>query len=85
MQTDKGKPMDRPELISMLRMAHDEIVVLRRTIERLEPKANAYDTIAQFARLSIHPENQGYGEDVAWRLKQAVEELIKERDAENAK
>jgi hypothetical protein len=79
METDK---MERPEIISLLRRAHDELITLRRQVAALEPKAHAYDTIAQLARLSHHPESQGYSEDVAWRLKQAVDTLVAERAAE---
>ena len=74
--------MERPEILTLLRMGHDEIIRLRRRVEELGPKAEAYDTIAQIARLSIQREPQGYGEDPAWRLKQAVEKLVAEREAE---
>lgn len=71
--------IERPEIISALRMAHDEIVRLRRQVSILEPKAHAYDTIAQVARLSIQNTNVGYGEDPAWRVKQMVDALVAER------
>ena len=74
--------MDRPETISLLRMGHDEIVTLRRRIAAMEPKAHAYDTIAILARQSEVRVDQGYGVDVAWRLENAVNELIAEREAE---
>ena len=74
--------MDRTETLSLLRAAHDEVVTLRRRVTELEPRAHAYDTLAIIARLSVHPENQGYGVGVAWRLKQAVEEIEAEREAE---
>lgn len=71
--------IERPEIISALRMAHDEIVRLRRQVSILEPKAHAYDTIAQVARLSIQNANVSYGEDPAWRVKQMVDALVAER------
>lgn len=75
--------MDRPETLNLLRRAHDEITSQRRVIAELAPKAHAYDTLAIIARLSEPTGNQqGYGEDVAWRLKQAVEQLEKEREEE---
>ena len=74
--------MDRPALVRLLRVAHDEIVTLRREIEALRPRAHAYDTIAQIARLTAKDHKQGYGEDIAWRLKQEVERITKERAAE---
>ncbi len=76
--------MDRPKMLSLLRAGHDEITLLRRQIAALEPKAHAYDTIAQMAALTKHPSSQGYGEDVAWRMKAAVEALVAEREAEKA-
>lgn len=76
--------MDRPETISLLRHAHDEVISLRRQVADLEPRAHAYDTIAILARQSVHPQPQGMGVDVAWRLKQAIEGLVAEREAERA-
>lgn len=76
--------MDRPEIISVLRQGHDEIVMLRRRIAELEPKARAYDTIERIAALSDHTPPQGYGIDAAWRIKSAVDELVAEREVERA-
>ena len=76
--------LDRPETMSLLRGAHDEILMLRRQIAELSPKAHAYDTIAQLARLSEKDQSRTYGEDMAWRLKNAVEVLTAEREAEKA-
>ena len=72
--------MERPEIIQVLRMGHDEIVRLRRRVEELEPKARAYDTIEQLAGLTVHPAPQGYGEDTAWRMKNTVDKLAAETD-----
>jgi hypothetical protein len=74
--------MDRPETISLLRTAHDEVIRLRREIASLTPKAEAYDTIAILARQSQTHSERGYGVDVAWKLEAAVNELIAEREAE---
>ena len=74
--------MDRPEMLNHLRLAHDEIVTLRRQVAELAPKAHAYDTLAILARQSVHEPPQGYSEDVAWRLRKAVEQLEAEREAE---
>lgn len=75
--------MDRPEIICLLRTAHDEVVTLRRQVTELAPKAHAYDTLAAVARMKPEPE-QGYGVDVAWRIKTAVEKLEAEREVEKA-
>jgi hypothetical protein len=74
--------VDRPETINLLRMAHDEIVTLRRQIADLSPKAHAYDTIAVLARQSEVRVERGYGVDAAWRLENAINELIAERESE---
>lgn len=74
--------MDRPETISLLRKAHDEIVRLRRETAELAPKAHAYDTVSILARQSKIRVERDYGEDVAWRLEDAINNLIAEREAE---
>lgn len=65
--------IDTGELNQTLICAHDEITSLRRRLAEVEPKAHAYDTLAQIARLTIHQEPQGYGVDVAWRIKSLLE------------
>lgn len=74
--------MERPDIINALRVGHDEIILLRRRVAELEPKAHAYDTIAQVARLSIHEGVRGYGEDPAWRMKSVIDQLVAEREAD---
>jgi hypothetical protein len=56
-----------------LRMGHDEIVRLRRRLDEVEPKAHAYDTIAQVARLTMPPNASGFCEDPAWLIRSIVE------------
>lgn len=74
--------MDRPETINLFRMAHDEVVTLRRKVAALEPRAHAYDTIAILARQAEVRTESGYSVDVAWKLESAVNELTAEREAE---
>jgi hypothetical protein len=74
--------LNRPETLALLRGAHDEIVMLRRQMGELAPKAHAYETIAILARQSVNPEQSGCGVDMAWRLRGAVEQLEKEREEE---
>lgn len=80
---DKPNKVERPDILRALRMGHDEIVTLRRRVAELEPKAHAYETISQIARLTVTERSQGYGEDAAWRIKQLVEQIEAERDAEH--
>lgn len=74
--------ISRPELLNLLRTGHDEIVTLRRKVDVLEPKAHAYDTIAIHARIANTEPPTGWGVDVAWQLKGAVEQLVAERESE---
>lgn len=72
----------RPEIIRALRLAHDEIVTLRRRVAELEPKAHAYDTISRIAALTEPDRPIGFAEDPAWRIKTLVDRLVAEREAE---
>lgn len=74
--------VSRPELVNLLRSAHDTILQARRTIEEMAPKADAYDTIAQLARLTVQRQG-GYAQaDILWELKQAVDKIVAEREEE---
>jgi hypothetical protein len=67
----------RREMIEMAKRASSEIKDLRRNVERLAPKADAYDTLRQV--LDMAPRrSQSMSEDVAWRLDQRVEQLLEE-------
>lgn len=82
MITETESALNRPNILRLLRAAHDEIAVLRRRCAELEPKAHAYDTLAATVRLSIR-EGGGYaGIDIAWEIKQTVDRIIQEREAE---
>lgn len=74
--------IDAGELNQALIGAHDEIVSLRARLAHAEPKAEAYDTIARLARLTIHEEARGYGIDVAWHIKSLLEKAKTPVDAE---
>lgn len=76
--------ISRPELLSLLRASHDAIITARRTIDALAPKADAYEVIAQLARLTIQREGGFAQVDVAWELKQAVDRIVAEREGERA-
>lgn len=62
------------ELRSTMRIAHDEIINLRRELEEMRPKAKAWDTIEQVVSMMPGP-TQVYGVDITWQLKQAVDKL----------
>ena len=61
--------------IRLLERASEEIKSLRRHIDILAPKAEAYDNMA--AVISLLPQrSQGMGADVAWKLDLRIQELI---------
>jgi hypothetical protein len=62
------------EAIQMMNRCKEEILSLRAIIERLQPKADAYDNLATVLRLLPQP-RQGMGEDLVWTLKKRIEEL----------
>jgi hypothetical protein len=79
--------VDAGELNQALISAHDEIVSLRARLAHMEPKADAYDTIARIARLTVQDEARGYSVDVAWRIKSLLEKVktpAAEEEAETA-
>lgn len=66
--------MHDSEAIQMMRRASEEIKSLRRTIDRLAPKADAYDAIRQMQDL-MPRRSEGASEDVAWLLDRRIKEL----------
>ena len=64
----------------MMQRCAEEIKTLRRINAELAPKADAYDTLRQVLNLLPQPP-QGYGEDLVWKLEQAIKE-IETADAE---
>jgi len=76
MKTD----MSTAEALDMMRRCKEEITSLRRHIAILEPKAEAYDTLAAVIRLLPRP-SIGMGEDLVWRIEQRIKELSEEQTA----
>lgn len=66
--------IDNREAIEMMNRCINEIAGLRLTIDRLKPKADAYDNLAIVLHLLPQP-SQGMGEDLVWRMKKRIEEL----------
>ena len=62
------------EAIEMMNRCKNEIVMLRATIDRLKPKADAYDNIATILRLLPRP-SEGEGENLVWTLEKRIREL----------
>lgn len=75
--------MTNQDAIQMMRRASQEIRDLRRTIDTLAPKADAYDTIRRLSVSIAGPEpSRGYGEDLVWRLDKEAAALEAELAAE---
>lgn len=62
------------EAIEMMGRCKEEIRSLRAVIDRLKPKADAYDNIAIVLRL-LPQASIGMGEDLVWTLDQRIREL----------
>lgn len=73
--------MHDQEAIDMMTRASAEIKDLRRRIDDLAPKAEAYDAIIQI--LGLLPRGGiGMSEDVAWRLDKRIREIQEAQAAE---
>lgn len=62
------------EAIDMMNRCKQEILSLRATIDRLRPKADAYDNLVVVLGLLPKP-SVGMGEDLVWMLDQRIREL----------
>lgn len=70
--------MNNHEAIEMMHRCRDEIRMLRRHIDALTPKAEAYDVLAKTINAMAPRPSIGMGEDVAWALDKRIAELQKE-------
>ncbi|MBY2992482.1 hypothetical protein HF272_13690 [Rhizobium leguminosarum] len=68
------KEVSAQEFVQMAQRCRDEVKDLRAVIDRLQPKADAYDNIAAVLRLLPRP-SQGMSEDLVWRLEKRIREL----------
>ena len=66
--------MSSREAIEMMNRCKHEIMAMRATIDRLKPKADAYDNLAAVLRLLPQP-GIGIGEDLVWVLDKRIQEL----------
>lgn len=70
--TAVGMPVD--EQLQMLKRTSEEIRSLRRRIDELTPKANAYDNLS--ALIGMFPQRSiGMGEDLAWLIDRRASEI----------
>jgi hypothetical protein len=66
--------MTNAEAIEMMNRCKQEIIGMRATIDRLKPKADAYDNLVTVLRLLPQP-SVGMGEDLVWTLDKRIREL----------
>ncbi len=66
--------INNTEAIEMMQRCKQEIIGLRKTVERLQPKADAYDNLVVVLGLLPRP-SVGAGEDLVWRIDQRIREL----------
>jgi len=64
----------KQEAIEMMNRCKQEIIGLRATIDRLKPKADAYDNLVVVLGLLPRP-SVGMGEDLVWIIDKRIMEL----------
>lgn len=69
-----GAEISNREAVDMMNRCKQEVIGLRAAIDRLKPKADAYDNIAAVLRLLPQP-SVGMGEDIIWTLDKRIREL----------
>jgi hypothetical protein len=62
------------EAIEMMNRCKQEIIGMRATIDRLKPKADAYDNLVIVLGLLPRP-SIGMGEDLIWIIDKRIREL----------
>ena len=62
------------DYIEMMKRCRDEILQLRGIIEKLAPKAHAYDSISSILNL-LPVQSVGMSEDMVWRLNREIAKL----------
>lgn len=72
--------INNSEAIEMMARCKQEIQSLRAQIERLKPKADAYDNLAIVLGL-LPRQSMGMGEDLVWVLDKRMRELKEAPDA----
>jgi len=68
------KDITNAEAIEMMNRCKREILHLRTRLDRLAPKAQAYDNITAILRL-LPEQSEAMGEDLVWALDKRIREL----------
>jgi len=69
-----AETINNREAIEMMNRCKEEILTLRARIDRLQPKADAYDNLAIVLHL-LPQASQGMGENIVWILDKRIREL----------
>lgn len=69
-----AETISNKEAIDMMQRCKDEILTLRARIDRLQPKADAYDNLAIVLHL-LPQASQGMGENLVWIIDKRIREL----------
>jgi hypothetical protein len=69
--------MDDNEAVEMMQRASSEIKMLRRQINILSPKADAYDVLAKTINAMTPRQSGVMSEDVEWLLDKRIDEMKK--------
>lgn len=76
-----AETINNKEAIDMMLRCKSEIAGLRATIERLKPKADAYDNLAIVLNL-LPRQGMGASEDLVWILDKRIRELTPPKSEE---
>lgn len=66
--------MNNLEAIEMMQRCKHELMALRREVDRLRPKAEAYESVAQILAL-LPQQSVGMSEDLIWILDKRIREI----------
>lgn len=66
--------MNQIDTIQMMERCAEEIAALRKQLDALRPRAEAFDAVQQILGMARGNSSAGYGEDLLWRLKKAIAE-----------
>ena len=76
--------MENAEVLQLIRRCTDEIKTLRKQIDHLQPKAEAYDAMLTILRMVPCGGMVGRGEDLVWLLDRKVQEIEHEEACKKA-
>lgn len=67
--------MHDKEAAQMMQRCVEEIEILHTTIQHLQPKAHAYDTLSAVVRSMGPRDGVGHSPSLTWELKKKIQEL----------